>query len=212
MKCSQTLAMVCLVALAGLVACDSANDPVGAQLPAGSMDGQMATVAVETDQMVDEMLTDELNRMPQPATSAAVTGTVITDEITFSRTRSCPAGGELQVDGRLVRTFETDTRTMEATFTGTRSRTDCAFFRDQHVITVDGSARLDAFRRRVDGRPDGLQTASASGSWEAVRDDGETRACSFAVEVVRDPDNRTRTVSGFICGTEFTRTTTWNGD
>ena len=110
---------------------------------------------------------------------------IMIDERTFSRTRSCPGGGELAVEGTLVRTFDPATGVMEAQASGSRTRTDCVFSHGPMTITVNGVAQWDKFRRRVDGLPDGLQTSHYFGSSTAVRSDGTERSCEFDFTVLR---------------------------
>jgi hypothetical protein len=158
--------------------------------------------------IVDEMLNQELNVMPAVADGRGV----ITTDVSFSRSRPCPAGGTVAVAGELHRTLDLDTGVMEATSSGSRTRTDCAFVRHELTITVNGSAEWESSRRRVHGIPDGPQTSSYSGSFHAVRSDGAERSCSFSIEVVREPGEHRRTVRGTMCGTEFSRTVSWRHD
>ena len=58
--------------------------------------------------------------------------------LTRSRSVPCPAGGNMLVEATLQATRDTDTGVMEASFTGTRTLTACAFQDGEHTITVDG--------------------------------------------------------------------------
>ena len=204
MRSCQLIVLSILALLVATACSDGGAETLQGEGPA--MSRQMAEVVVETDAMVGGMLDLEIDR----ADSTRGADDPITVDISFSRTRPCPLGGEVSIDGSMHRTFDPATLTGEATFSGTKALTDCAFMKEAHVITVNGTAQWDAFRRRVDRRPDGLQTTSYSGSIAAVRDDGEERSCEFSVEAVVDPAAHTRTVSGTICGNEFSRTVTWN--
>jgi len=191
-------------------ACDdgTTTDP---GLDQGPLASQMVGVALETDGVVEAIFDSELTAMAATDGRSGESGAggVITTDLTFQRTRSCPAGGQVVVDGRIHRTFDTAAREMEATLAGTRTRTDCSFVRDDLTITVNGSAEFDAYRHRIDGIPDGLQTTGYSGSFTAVRSDGEQKSCEISIEVVRDPAAHSRSIDAWICGDHYTRTTTW---
>ena len=199
------LAMLLLLA----PGCDdgTTTDPA---LDQGPLSSQMVGVALETDGFVEAVFDAELGLMAATDGRSADGGSgVITTDITFQRTRSCPAGGQVVVDGAIHRTYDIAAREMEATLAGSRARTDCAFVRDDLTITVNGTAQFDAYRHRIDRRPDGPQTTSYSGSFTAVRSDGEERSCEFSIEVVRDPTAHSRSIDAWICGDHFTRTTSW---
>ena len=168
-----------------------------------TLTSQMVDIALESDGITDEIIGDEIGTAAA-STAAADEDLVVTDR-SFSRTRSCPGGGTVEVNANHHREFAPATATMEATFSGDRTRTDCVFYADEYTVTVNSTSQMDAFRRRVGGIPDGLQTASYAGSIHALRSDGEERSCDFSVEVVRDPSTRTRTVSGDICGDSVSR-------
>ena len=169
---------------------------------------QIAEVVFDSDALVSGMLETEVNRAA--TTDSRSGGGTITVDVSFSGSRNCPLGGDIAISGNMHRTFDTTTLTMEATFGGDKTMTDCAFMKEGHTLTVNGAASWDAFRRRVDFRPDGLQTSSYSGSITAVRDDGEERSCDFSVEAVRDPATHTLTITAMVCGNEFSKTITWD--
>lgn len=169
---------------------------------------EMAELVVDTEALVGDMVESEIDGREAATTGAGPGGTIVVD-VAFSRTRSCPLGGEVAIEGEMHDTFETATFTRETTLGGTKTITQCSFRKHGQTVTVDGGAEWDAFRRRVAGHPDGLQTASYAGSITAVREDGTTRSCEFSVEAVRDPDAHTRTVTVSICGNTFTRTVSW---
>ena len=189
-----------LVALTTLSGCDEAN-PI--TVPSTDLSSEMAGLVLEADQMTEEIVATELNAM-------GVAVTAVTEQRTFSGTRSCPGGGEIIVEGSIVRTSDPATGVVEAEISGTRIRIDCVFIRGDVTITVNGSAAWEKFRRRIDGIPDGLQTSHYFGSWTAVRSDGEERSCAFDYTVVRDPDTQTRTVEGTLCSRGMRRVTGWN--
>ena len=164
---------------------------------------EMAEVALESDRMTEEIVQAELATMGQ-------TVRAVTTEKTFSGTRPCPEGGELTVEGSIVRMWDSETGVMEASISGSRTRTDCVFSRGDMTITVNGGSMWDKFRRRIDGVPDGLQTSHYSGSWIAVSSAGDERSCTFDYTVVRDPETQTRTVDGTMCANRMSRRMGWN--
>lgn len=176
----------------------------------GTLSSQMATIEMEADEALDSVLDFELSAA-EAASASGLSAATTTIDVSFDRTRSCPAGGQIRWQGTLHRTWDSETRTMEADFSGTRTLTDCAFVRAGLTIVVNGSSEWEAHRRKVNGRFDGLQTTRVSGSYHAVRSDGEERSCSFEILIVRDPTTRTRTLEGTICGTTVRRVVTWGG-
>jgi hypothetical protein len=125
---------------------------------------------------------------------------VVTEEWSFRRSRPCPLGGQLTVEGTIYREFDHATLVMEVEASGSRTRVDCAHAHGDLVVTVDSVDAWEESRRRVDGRPDGPQTSHYYGSTEVSRSDGEEYFCEYDVTIVRNPDTRTRTIDGTICG------------
>jgi hypothetical protein len=198
-----------LAALALAAGCDH-----GSKTPLGGGETEvtayeMAEVALESDEWTEQAVSAELDAIGSAPISGGGSG-VVTQDVTFSRTRPCPAGGTFGLDGTIHRTFNLATREMEAESAGNRTRSDCALHRGEFTITVNGTAEWDAFRRRLAGEPDGLQTSHYSGAFAAVRSDGAARSCAFEVTIVRDPASHTRTLDGTICGTEIHRSVTWS--
>lgn len=206
------MALVCSLSIAAAVAVGCGSDPASDFTGGGdTIDSQMADISLETDQLAEAVLMDELTAMeasPAPGRSAGGDGSGTTTR-TFSGTRSCPAGGSLSVEASLTRTYDGPTQTMEAEGNGSRTLTDCTFVRNEFTIVVDGSANWDIFRRRVGGIPDGPQTSHYAGSFTAERSDGEVRTCSFDYTIVRDPGARSRTAEGTLCGIPFRRGIGW---
>lgn len=199
-----------------LVLVPGCSDDTVAPPPGGSgglSAAELADVALQSDLDTEQILIEQLDAMG--TTSAAITGdepTGGTKTVTFSRTRSCPGGGQLAVEGTIQRSFDPATGVMEARSSGSRTRTDCTFPRRQMTITVNSSSQWETFRRRVNGVPEGLQTSHYFGSVHAVRSDGEERSCEFDIAIVRDPENHTRTLDGIICGTTVHRSVSWSFD
>ena len=216
---NSTIVLALALALTLVVGCNGADDIVSGGGGSGdsgtTLASQMADVALQSDLVTEQILNSEFTAMGLVASSTTGEGGgsgTVTQDITFSRSRSCPLGGDVSVQGTIHRTWNEETRVMEAEASGSRTRNECTFARDELTITVNGSASWDASRRRVDGVPDGLQTTHYYGSWHAARSDGEERSCDFEITIVRDPSTQTRTVDGTICGTEVHRSVTWSHD
>lgn len=193
--------LVCPLFVALLAGCDRSSPDIF-ETPSDGLESQMADIALETDAIADEIVSTEL--------AAMATRGLSTEERSFSGTRSCPAGGELNVQGMILRTYDAATATLEVEASGSRARVDCAFARGDVTITVNGSAQWEASRRRVDGLPDGPQSWHHSGSWTAVSSNGEQRSCSFDYSVIRDAGTLTRTLEGDFCGRRIRRAIGWS--
>ncbi len=204
--------VVALAALA-LVAVGCSDDGTVAPTAAsGELSAQMAEITLEADLIMEALLGSHMVSPAVSASSSGVAAAVVTEEFSFSRTRDCPAGGEMTVEGQMTRTWDSETHTMEGSFSGSRTMVDCAFHRGEYTITINGAATWEATRRRVNGRPDGPQTTHIAGEFHAVRSDGEEKTCSFEVTIVRDPDAMTREMTGNFCGDFFRRVVAWHHD
>lgn len=191
------------------------NDP-GIPLGVGSGDPaveQMADLALESDRLTAEMLSAEIDSMGTTASATAdedgPSGVVI-EERTFRRTGPCPLGGQMTVEGQLVREFDRATRVTVIEATGSRTRTDCAFPRGEMTVTVNSLDAFEKNRRRVEGQPDGLQTSRYYGSIDATQSDGEEHFCEYDYTIVRDPETQTRTIDGTICGGRARKGVPWH--
>ena len=173
----------------------------------GDLTAAVADIALELDGITGDVLDDGTLSASKESSDPSVTITR-----TFEATRSCPAGGEVFVFGEWTRTEIRATREVEIVAFGGRTATDCAFAREDQTITVNGTSEWDKFRRRVSGKPDGLQTASYAGTWTAESTTGETRVCNFNLSVVRDPDAGTVTIEGTLCDEQIRRVASWFGD
>jgi len=208
------LSALTLAALALVAGCsdDTVAPPAGGTADVSA--SELADVVLQTDLLTEQVVNEQLAAMSTvaPSTTGDGGGVSGTRTVTFSRSRACPGGGQMSMAGTLIRTFDADTGVMEAESSGTRTRDDCTFARGETTITVNAQSQWDSFRRRVDGVPDGLQTSHYYGSKHVVRSDGHERSCEFDVTVVRDPATHSRTLDGFVCGTEVHRTVTWSFD
>ena len=207
------IGVVVFVALIGVLA-GCGNDP-GSPLGIGNGDPeveQMAEVALESDLMTAEMLSSEIDSMG--ATGAATTDEgdpsgVVIEERTFRRTQPCPLGGQMTVEGSMVREFDRATRVMTIESSGSRTRTDCVLPREEMTVTVNSLDAFEESRRRIEGLPDGPQTSHYYGSIDVERSDGEEHFCEYDYTIIRDPETQTRTIDGTICGGRVRKGVPW---
>lgn len=133
-----------------------------------------------------------------------------TVEITFKERQMCPAGGEMRLEGRIVREYTRETRTATARGEATQTLAACARTGERgSTLTVDGEMTLSAEHRWVEGRPNGPQTQSLIGTLKWTHSSGQTRSCEYRTTAVHDPEKRTRTMTGTVCGREVERTVSW---
>ncbi|MGI9628660.1 MAG: hypothetical protein ACR2QM_17630 [Longimicrobiales bacterium] len=202
----RTLAPTVMALTLATAACeDNTTGPVG-EISADDL----AEVALDLDDQLGGVLTEEGQQSASSGSVMAPSFDVVVTDRTFSVTRTCPEGGSAMWDGSAHREFDTETGVMTGSFTGTRTRTDCAFARGEFTITVNGSGTWTKERRRLDGQLDGLQTSTHVGSFTALRSDGAERSCGFDVTIVRDPDARTVTIDGTMCAAIIHRVRNWN--
>ena len=193
----MTVSLAVLV-LVGVSGCSDSPDPVSSS-SAGSFSGsELASVALESDLRTEEVINQQIDQ-------------ALNDTVTFNRTKSCPAGGYIEVSGTIIRTYDLDTTIMEADIMGSRVRSDCTFGSGPMTLTVNGASQWEIHRRRVGGEPDGLQTGRFSGMITITRSDGTERSCDFDYTIVRDPDAGTREINGTMCGAHIGHRVPWNG-
>ena len=118
-----------LLAVAGLsFGCDdSSSDPLVE--PGADLSEEMAEVELQSDAITHEIVAEELKSMGVVVAGAESSEGVapVVEERTILRSRPCPAGGELTVEGSIVRTSDPATGVMEAEITGSRTRSRCAW-------------------------------------------------------------------------------------
>lgn len=134
-----------------------------------------------------------------------------TIEITFKERQACPAGGEMRLEGRIVREHVRETRTTTARGEATQIMAACVRAGERgSTLTVDGDMTLTADHRWVDGRLSGPQTQSLNGTLKWTHSSGKTRSCEYHTTAAYDPEKRIRTLSGTVCGREVERTVSWS--
>src|SRR5690349_10797363 len=159
-------AILLLLAVATLGACDEAVGPNGAAL--GDEDAGM--LASELDDLGSAAL-DAILASPAvsfsraTAEGVAASGASVPISITFERTAACPGGGQAQLSGTITGQRDRETRTVETDASATKTLTDCVVSRRSgRTITSNGVISFTAHHRTVDGAPSGLQTRSHEGT------------------------------------------------
>jgi hypothetical protein len=128
---------------------------------------------------------------------------------TFTRTRTCPAGGDVKLEGSVTHTADAATHSGSTTFDATRTENACAFNRNGHSITITGNpnTKLTASQSVTNGVP-GVRTASKVGSFNWTRD-GKTGTCTVNVTATWTPSTHTLHVAGTFCNQTVDVTRTW---
>jgi len=157
----------------------------------------MADLAMVTGQMSEGSLDSEVRQMEHREDGVKE----------FTRTRECPLGGEITIDGRLTRTVNGNVTEVEGR--GLRTETNCVMERAGETLTVNGRARWDSFHRTVDGKPQGNQTTHWAGQSTFSRADGTERTCRVEITITRNPSSGRRSLEGTICGRQVSRNGTW---
>ncbi|HEU4556640.1 MAG TPA: hypothetical protein VFS20_02280, partial [Longimicrobium sp.] len=151
-----------LAATLALAACE--NNSTGSGDPAGLSPTEARALAGDFgDQdgaLLDGVPGGSFDRVPaDPAAAITVT-------TTFSRTRTCPAGGSVKLEGTMVHNGDPATRTGSLQFNATRTETACAFTRNGVTLTINGNPNtaLTATHSWANGTP-GVRTATKKGSF-----------------------------------------------
>ncbi|HEX6751271.1 MAG TPA: hypothetical protein VF092_28530 [Longimicrobium sp.] len=154
-----------------------------------------------------------LDGMGGPSFSLSAGGpslATLTETTTFTRTRTCPGGGDVKVAGSLVRTWDRATSTGSISFNATRTEEACVFTRNGATITVNGNpnTQLTANQSVTNGTP-GVRTATKKGSFTWTRSTGGSGTCNIDVTHTWDPATKTSHVVGTVCNQTIDVTRTW---
>jgi len=128
---------------------------------------------------------------------------------TFTRTRTCPAGGDVKLEGTVTHTADAATHSGSTTFDATRTENACAFTHNGHSITITGNpnTKLTSSQSVTNGVP-GVRTATKVGSFNWTRD-GKSGTCTVNVTATWTPATHTLHVSGTFCNQTIDVTRTW---
>lgn len=186
-----------------LAAC---GDDLGPATELSSLD--MTTIALDADIVAGAILNDQINFLGPFADGSGISVNA-GDVRSFSRSRDCPGGGTVEVNGSVERTRVGD-NAVEFVFTSNGVQKECVHLRGDRSVTINGHFTMTASWRREAGQPAGPQTIHRTGSFTWTRGNGATGTCEFDVTSIRDPRAHTRTVTGTMCGREINRSATWS--
>lgn len=196
-----------LAAALALAACDRGITSAGTSNQLSRSDAQaLAGDFGEQDGAV-------LDGFGGPAFDVAPSGpslAVQTVTTTFTRTRTCPQGGDVKVEGTMTRTWDRATSTGSIQFNATRTEEACAFNRNGATLTITGNPNtaLTASQSVTNGTP-GVRTATKKGSFNWTRSTGGSGTCTVDVTHTWDPATKTLHVVGTFCNQTVDITRTW---
>jgi hypothetical protein len=187
--------MLTLAALISLAACDQAATGVNADDLSRE---DAAALAPDYAELADAELAAFGASFDA---SAEVSADTHTDTTTFTRTRTCPLGGSVKVEGTLTRTGNRETHTGSTQYNATRTEQACAFnLRSGGSITLNGNPNtaVTGSWSVTNGVP-GIRTMTQKGSFAWARSNGRTGTCSLDLTATWDPATHTQTVKGTFC-------------
>lgn len=135
----------------------------------------------------------------------------VTSTTEFTRTRTCPLGGSVTLQGTRVHTGDRATRSASHQFTATRTENACAFpARNGGTMTIIGNpnTQINASHAVTDGVP-GVGTGTKKGSFTWARSGGASGTCAVDLAQTWDPATRTYTLKGTFCNRTVDLTQTW---
>jgi hypothetical protein len=168
---------------------------------------EAASIALDTDAITGDIIFGQMVLFGFGAELAQSAGGG--EPRTFSRTRPCPAGGSIEVNGSIERTV-TGERTMEFDASAEGKWNACARTRREITRTIDGEFSITSHRKIVNGQAAGPQTTTKEGHFTWSTSNDKSGECEFSVTSTRFPEEGRRTVQGSVCGREIDRTVTWS--
>ena len=191
-----------LAALAALTVAACAQSPAGVD-PGGLSAADAAALAPEYDQLGDVMF----DGFGAPSYSAGADGAAPsfaaqTVTTTFTRTRTCPGGGDVTVAGTIVNTWDREARTASHDYSAIRTENDCVLpaRRGEGTITIDGNPNtaITSHWSIANGVP-GVRTRTAKGSFTWTRSTGQSGTCTVDLTATWNPATHTYTLQGTFC-------------
>lgn len=128
---------------------------------------------------------------------------------TFERSRPCHDGGMLVVAGTGQNTWDPAAVTLDIESSGTKTRTACAYTRDDVVITLDGNADWTHERHYANHAPTGTWIFTFVGSFDWTKSTGESDSCTYSLTRTIDTAANTRRLTGTSCDISIDRTDNW---
>ncbi|MGH7477240.1 MAG: hypothetical protein ACRELD_13285 [Longimicrobiales bacterium] len=120
----------------------------------------------------------------------------------------CEGGGTITISGEHTANVDREAQTYSREWSASHVHSDCTFTRRAHTITLDGSVVLEGSASGTFG-PDGrgidalLITRMGELTWTSS---DRTRTCEIDLTTTYDPETRTFTTTGTICGREVSVT------
>jgi hypothetical protein len=190
--------MTCFITIA-LLAAACGDGPVG--VSEGPLDAAAATfLASQISGLGVATVDDETAQLAVAPAGEGLQASEVAGP-GFLRARSCPAGGQLEIDGEI--SFSFDGETLSVSFEALKTMNDCAFERSEELFVVNGSVEISGSRTKLAGEPFGLQETHIEGAVTIlVESTGEERSCEIDITSVADPEAGTREVTGTFCGHE----------
>jgi hypothetical protein len=135
---------------------------------------------------------------------ATIAGDAVSSTLEFTRTVSCPLGGQVVLEGIRTREWDFDTWSGYMDFELTKTHESCvrpAREAEDVSITLDGApdVLVSVHHEWADGQRTGIQSMSLLGAIDWVTSDGRSGTCEIDVEASFDPETHTRTVTGTVC-------------
>jgi hypothetical protein len=200
----RKLLLPALAALA-LAACDKSATGVASEaLSASDVQAVVATFGDQDGAFLDGFGGPSLDRLPAgPQLATTVT-------TTFTRTRACPGGGDVKLEGTHVVTSDPATHSGSVSFNATRTEEACVVRHEGVSITVNGNPNtvLTANQSWTNGTR-GIRTATKKGGFTFSTSNGRTGSCSVDVTATWDPATHTLHVVGTVCNRSIDLTRTW---
>src|SRR5215207_6278286 len=184
---TRKLLLPALAAVLALAACDKGvTGPSSSDLSAADIQALASETGDQDGAFLDGFGGPSFNRVaagPQFATTVTTT---------FSRTRTCPQGGSVKLEGTATHTGDPATHSGSSTFAATRTESACAFGRNGGTITITGNpnTQLTSSQSWANGVP-GVRTATKKGSFTWSRSDGKSGTCNVDVTATWTPSTHT---------------------
>lgn len=198
-----------LIAAVALVGCDDAVGTTGGLTPE-EVAALADTVVVTTFTATSEVAVADASTADLGGTGLAAATSSTTEFVT---TRDCPLGGQLLLEGIRERTWDREARTGSMDLQVTKTHQACVrpFDEGDITITLNGADNIQvaAHHEFAAGQRSGLQSMTMIGAVDWVTSDDREGTCEIDVVASFDPETRTRTVTGTVCGQEIDHTREW---
>ena len=194
-----------LAAVLALAACDKGvTDASTSGLTADDVQALASATGDQDGAFLDGFAGPSFNKVaagPQFATTVTTT---------FTRTRTCPAGGDVKLEGTVTHTADPATQSGSTAFNATRTENACVFNHNGGTITITGNpnTKLTATQSMTNGVR-GVRTATKVGSFNWSRSNGKSGTCSVNVTATWTPATKTLHVAGTFCNRTVDVTRTW---